>query len=130
MCSKLTIKTPERRHGRRSGVFIVNYVHISHLLLLSLMLTLNQQYRQQNNAHIHVWSYKEKHWPRKTSTDFVLILKLLILNEYQTLLLYAIFFIFHKYLNWLKCHARCDHAEGLTTSVSNSKTHKLNTEKI
>ena len=28
--SKLTIKTPKRRHWRRSGVFIVNFEHISH----------------------------------------------------------------------------------------------------
>ena len=28
ICSKLTIKTPERRHWRRSGVFIVNFEHI------------------------------------------------------------------------------------------------------
>ena len=33
ICSKLTIKTPERGQGqwRRSGVFIVNIEHISHL---------------------------------------------------------------------------------------------------
>ena len=31
MCSKLIIKTPERCHWRRSGVFIVNFEHISHL---------------------------------------------------------------------------------------------------
>ena len=31
ICSKLTIKTPERRLWRRSGVFIVNFEHISHL---------------------------------------------------------------------------------------------------
>ena len=31
ICSKLTIKTPERRQERRSGVFIVNFEHISHL---------------------------------------------------------------------------------------------------
>ena len=31
--SKLTIKTPERRHGRRSGVFIVDFQYISHLVL-------------------------------------------------------------------------------------------------
>ena len=30
-CTKLTIKTPERRQWRRSGVFIVNFEHISHL---------------------------------------------------------------------------------------------------
>ena len=35
--SKFTIKTPERR--RRSGVFIVNFEHISHLVLVFLLLT-------------------------------------------------------------------------------------------
>ena len=42
MCSKLTINTPERRHWRRSGVFIVNFEHISHLVLVFLLLTLNK----------------------------------------------------------------------------------------
>ena len=28
ICSKLTIKAPERCHWRRSGVFIVNFEHI------------------------------------------------------------------------------------------------------
>ena len=32
ICSNLTIKTPERRHWRRSGVFIVNFEHISQTL--------------------------------------------------------------------------------------------------
>ena len=41
MCLKLTIKTLERRHWRRSGVFIVNFKHISHFLLVCLLLTLN-----------------------------------------------------------------------------------------
>ena len=41
ICSKLTIKIPERRHWRRSGVFIVNFEHISHLALVFLLLTLN-----------------------------------------------------------------------------------------
>ena len=43
ICSKLTIKTPEQRHWRRSGVFIVNFEHISHLALLFLLLTLSRQ---------------------------------------------------------------------------------------
>ena len=42
ICSKLTRKTPERRHWRRSGVFIVNFEHISHLALVFLLLTLNR----------------------------------------------------------------------------------------
>ena len=32
ICSELTIKTPERRQWRRSGVFIINFEHISQLL--------------------------------------------------------------------------------------------------
>ena len=41
ICSKLTIKTPKRRHRRRSGAFIVDFEHISHHFLLILLLTLN-----------------------------------------------------------------------------------------
>ena len=37
ICSKLTIKT-ERRQWRRSGVFIVNFEHISHLFPVLLLL--------------------------------------------------------------------------------------------
>ena len=29
MCSKLTIKKPEQRHWRRSGVFLVNFDYIA-----------------------------------------------------------------------------------------------------
>ena len=43
ICSKLIIKTPERRHWRRYFVFIVNFEHISHLVQLFLLLTLNMQ---------------------------------------------------------------------------------------
>ena len=43
MCSELTIKTPERRHWRRSGIFIVNFEHISYLVLVFLLLPLNSQ---------------------------------------------------------------------------------------
>ena len=38
ICSKLTIKTPERQHWCRSVVFIVNFEHISHLVLAFLLL--------------------------------------------------------------------------------------------
>ena len=36
ICSKLTTKTPERRHWHRSGVFIGSFEHISHLVLVFL----------------------------------------------------------------------------------------------
>ena len=41
VCSKLTIKTLERRHWRRSSVFIANFEHVSRLVLVFLLLTLN-----------------------------------------------------------------------------------------
>ena len=41
ICSKLTIKTPEQRHWRRSGVFIGNFEYISQVLLVLLLLNLN-----------------------------------------------------------------------------------------
>ena len=41
ICSKLTVKIPERRHWRRSGIFIINFDHVSHRVLLFPFLTLN-----------------------------------------------------------------------------------------
>ena len=37
--SKLSIKAPERRHWHCSDVFIVNFEHVSHLVLVFLMLS-------------------------------------------------------------------------------------------
>ena len=41
ICSKLTIKTPERLQWRHSGVFIVSFEHVSHHVLEFLLLTSN-----------------------------------------------------------------------------------------
>ena len=43
ICSKLTMKTPERLQWRCSGRRIVNFEHVSHLVLVLLLLTLNLQ---------------------------------------------------------------------------------------
>ena len=42
ICTKLITKTPERRYWRCSGVFIVNFVHISQLVLVFLLLALSR----------------------------------------------------------------------------------------
>ena len=42
ICSRLTIKTPERRHWSSSGTFIVNFEHILQLVLVFLLLTLSR----------------------------------------------------------------------------------------
>ena len=41
--SKLTIKTPERRQWRHSGVFIINFEQFLHHVLVFLSLNLNMQ---------------------------------------------------------------------------------------
>ena len=41
VCSNLTVKTPESQ-WHRSSVFIVNFEHTSHLVLVFLLLTLNR----------------------------------------------------------------------------------------
>ena len=38
----LTLKTPEQRHWSRSGVFIVNFEHISLLTLLASIVNFEQ----------------------------------------------------------------------------------------
>ena len=73
ICSKLTIKTPERRHWDHSSVFIVNFKHISHLFLELLLLTLNKwmlvgKLRLRDEAfeillNFHVWGLWIRHLP-------------------------------------------------------------------
>ena len=55
ICSKLTIKTQERRQWRRSGVFIVNFEHISHFVLVFLLLTLSRQTPTGFDRFLTVW---------------------------------------------------------------------------
>ena len=40
---KFTTKTPERRHWRRLGVFIVNFERITPVVLVFLLLALSRQ---------------------------------------------------------------------------------------
>ena len=42
ICSKLTITIPERHHCHHSGVFIVNFEHISHLFLVLFIVVFEQ----------------------------------------------------------------------------------------
>ena len=42
ICSMLTIKAPEWRQWRRSGVYIVNFEQISNIVLVFPLLTLNK----------------------------------------------------------------------------------------
>ena len=50
ICSNLTIKSPERHQWRFSGVFIVNFEHISHLALAFPLLTLKMKLPAGNDG--------------------------------------------------------------------------------
>ena len=52
---KVTIKTPERRHWRRFGVFIVDFEHISHLVFL--LWTLNIIIAGWEVNPFHKWNH-------------------------------------------------------------------------
>ena len=39
MSSKLIVNTPERRHGRPTDVFIVNFEHILHIFYLFILFS-------------------------------------------------------------------------------------------
>ena len=59
--SKLTIKTPEQRQWRCSGVFIVNFEHISHLVLVFL------NFEQVNAGYVNLSKlilFKKKFWDK------------------------------------------------------------------
>ena len=43
ICSKFTKKTPEQRQWRCSGVFIINFEHILHIVLVFYLLTLKKK---------------------------------------------------------------------------------------
>ena len=47
ICSKLTIRTPERRQLRLSGIFIVNFEQISYIVLVFSSLNLNKYWLQR-----------------------------------------------------------------------------------
>ena len=59
ICSKLTIKTPERRQWYPSGVFVKSE-HISHLVLVFLLLTLSSK-MSAGNPLVSGVHYKGKH---------------------------------------------------------------------
>ena len=53
ICSKLEIKTPEQRQWRRSGVFIVNFEHISHLSNVSIVDFEQVNAETSQNVNLH-----------------------------------------------------------------------------
>ena len=61
ICSKLTIKTSERCKWHLSGIFTLNFEHISHLALVFLLATLNMYLLRYRILH-----YKNVQWFNKT----------------------------------------------------------------
>ena len=59
ICSKLKTKTSERSQWRRSGFFVVNLKQISHISLLSSLLTLNKKISAEKRKF---WASAIDHW--------------------------------------------------------------------
>ena len=51
-CSKLTIKIPEQRYRRRSGVFIGNFEHISHWCCSGVFIVNFEHFRPSSSVSI------------------------------------------------------------------------------
>ena len=65
---KLTIKTLQRRHRRRSGVFIVNFELILHIVLVFLLFTLIKQMpagisTEWSSSRRHLCMKRKHIWP-------------------------------------------------------------------
>ena len=87
--STLTIKTPERRQWRHSDVFIVNFEHISYLVLVFLLLTLNIllltgfDHGTLTRVRIIVWwfdLFRKYLWDLRNSSHFIFFWAILLLN--------------------------------------------------
>ena len=59
----LTTKTPEWRHWHRSGIFIVNFKHVLHLVLVFLLSALSK-YMPAGSWYICFWF-----WPFRNSSQ-------------------------------------------------------------
>ena len=97
ICSKLTIKTSERRQWGGSGAFIFNFEHISHLVLVFLLLTLSRQMPaglRIFQANIHLFKVSNRNTRKRCKTlkrhqNYVIDvvpLSLKSLNIFQTFL--------------------------------------------
>ena len=60
ICSKLTKKTPERCHWRRFGVFIVNFEHILHLVVVFLLLYFKKSCLKESVPWRRALSYRKQ----------------------------------------------------------------------
>ena len=54
------METPKRHRWRRSGVLIVNFEHISHLVLVFLLLTLSNVTMLKATSHFYKKTNVEK----------------------------------------------------------------------
>ena len=81
ICSKLTMNTSERSHRRHSGVFIVNFEWISHIVLALPLLDFEQVNTGWIRPNRNYYCDHEEHYP----AGIYLVSFLLTLNTSHTL---------------------------------------------
>ena len=97
ICSKLT-KTPEQRQRCRSGVLIDNFEHVSHLVLVFLLLTLNRWMPIGRNLYL-VSIYKPIAENKNIDNNTIILIKICLRNC-PVLHLFSAFF---RTIIWLIC---------------------------
>ena len=77
------MKIPEQRQWRRSGIFIVKFEYISHLVLVFILLTLNMQLP----ARLVKGQMRWMNWIITESCNLIILIFTLNEKFYHTLLL-------------------------------------------
>ena len=74
ICRKLTIKTPERRQWRCSGVFIVNFDQTSYIVLVFSLLLWTSKYRLERMHFLitYISPFARTYWPGSFPYSWVL----------------------------------------------------------
>ena len=93
ICSELTLMTSERRHRRRSSVFICNFEHISHLFLVFLSLNLNKKMiAGEWHYHLTLIHAKRVGLANYKSWLIIQICKIMVAKFTNSLLFFLFFF--------------------------------------
>ena len=90
ICSELTIKTAKRRYFRLSGVLIVNFEHILHLVLVFSVLILNRKCRLASVVFTSIFAeaVTQRCFSRKVFYEYLISLQQNIIHAKVWLQLY------------------------------------------
>ena len=78
ICSKLTIKTPERRQWRRSGFFVFNFEQILDIVLELSLLNMN---KGMPDGLRSAFCFEKRNYRNVIPNIIVIVLKEIVLSD-------------------------------------------------